>query len=442
MRDTIVAVATSMSSSAGINVIRVSGERAKQIAQTIFSSKRTEGGEMEPNRMYLGKVEGKNFSEKAFCVYYKMPFSYTGEDVIEIHCHGGKGVTGAIVRLIREKGARPAEPGEFTKRAFLNGKLTLGEAEGVIDMINASSESQVKNAYRLMNGELTKGIEHSEKLLTETAAMLEAKLDYPEELEEETRYGAKANLAEAGRICENLLKGASRRKILNEGVDIAIVGTPNAGKSSLLNLLLGQERAIVSDEAGTTRDVVKESAEYEGIRFNFLDTAGIRDGAGKVEKIGIERSLNAIESADIILFLTDSTVPVSEDERKIASLTRGKKTVFLQNKTDEEKYPREGAMKISAKTGEGIDELIGKLLAFADREAIYGEGVISNERHIYALQEALQCVKDAESEYDATPSECVLENVRNALSALGRITGKSVSESIVDEIFSRFCVGK
>ena len=249
-------------------------------------------------------------------------------------------------------------------------------------------------------------------------------------------------LSEAERICEDLLKGASRRKILNEGVDIAIVGTPNAGKSSLLNLLLGQERAIVSDEAGTTRDVVKESAEYEGIRFNFLDTAGIRDGAGKVEKIGIERSLNAIESADIILFLTDSTVPVSEDERKIASLTRGKKTVFLQNKTDEEKYPREGAMKISAKTGEGIDELIGKLLAFADREAIYGEGVISNERHIYALQEALQYVKDAESEYDATPSECVLENVRNALSALGRITGKSVSESIVDEIFSRFCVGK
>ena len=443
MRDTIVAVATSMTSSAGINIIRISGDNSLRWVGEIFSSRKISDGVMEPNRMYLGRIDGKNFSEKAFCVYYKSPFSYTGEDVVEIHCHGGKGVTTAIVRMLREKGARPAEAGEFTKRAFLNGKMTLNEAEGVIDMINASSESQIKTAYRLMNGELTRGIEECEKLLVETAATLEAKLDYPEELEDDARMIAKPKLGEAKGVCSRLIACSARRKTLNEGVYIAIIGTPNAGKSSLLNALLGEERAIVSDEAGTTRDVVRESVDYDGIRFNFLDTAGIREGgAGKVEKIGIERSLNTIESADVIIFVTDATVPVSDDERRIAGLVSGKKTVTVQNKTDREAYPREGAMKISAKTGEGVNGLVDRLLEEADRDGIYEEGVITNERHIYALEEAYRQIREAEEGFDFMPSECVLENVRAALSALGRITGKDVSDSIIDEVFSRFCVGK
>lgn len=443
MSDTIAAVATSLSSAAGINIIRISGDNAKQIADRIFKSAKIIDKVMIPNHMYLGRIDGENFSEKAFCVYCKSPFSYTGEDVVEIHCHGGRGITQAILRLVRENGARPAEAGEFTRRAFLNGKLSLAEAEGVIDMINASTESQIRNAYKLMSGELTKGIKESEKLLTETAAMLEAKLDYPEELEEETRPEAKKNITFAYNEVKKLLRGAKHRKVVNEGIDVAIVGIPNAGKSSLLNALLGQDRAIVSDEAGTTRDVVKESMETDGIKLNFLDTAGIREGdeINAVEKIGIERSKRAIESADVILNVIDLSVPETDGEREINALTSGKNVIFVANKADKEVYTRKG-IKISSITGMGIDKVIEEILKFTDRESIYLEGVITNERHVFALEECERQLYDGMNNYDVLPSECVLENVRNALNALGKITGNNVSEGIIDEVFSRFCVGK
>ena len=308
MTDTIVAVATSLATTSAINIIKVSGEDAFAIVQSVFSCKKMPSSP-EPNYMYLGRIEGKNFSERAFCVFFKGPHSYTGEDVAEVHCHGGIGVTQAIVRLLREKGARPAQAGEFTKRAFLNGKLTLAEAEGLLDVINAESESAIHNAYRLVGGQLLQGLYESEKRLISAMAMLEVKLDYPEEVEEDTFPQAQEALRFALKEVAALLSSAAYAKIVKYGADVAIVGLPNVGKSTLLNALVRSDRAIVSDIAGTTRDVLSESIELSGIRLNFLDTAGIRESGDVIEKIGVERSKKAIEGADIVLFITDLTWP-------------------------------------------------------------------------------------------------------------------------------------
>lgn len=439
MADTIAGVATCMGAPSGINIIRISGDNSHATVKKIFRSKSV-GSEWEYNRMYLGTIEGEDFSEKAFCVFYKAPKSYTGEDVAEIHCHGGAGVTKAIFGLLLDKGARPAEAGEFTKRAFLNGKMTLSEAEGVADMINAETSGQVKNAYKLMTGELTKGIEETETALVSAAAMIEAKLDYPEELEEETKPKAYEVLTKAKSLCDELIKNSSGRKILKNGADIAIIGIPNAGKSTLLNSILQEDRAIVTPIAGTTRDVIKESVEISGIKLNFLDTAGIREGADVIEKIGIEKSKRAIETADLIVFLADSTAS-DEEERELKELVKGKKTVFAVNKTDIGIYKKEG-IQICAKDGKNVDVLTRKIIKMLDGDNMFETGIITNERHLSALKECVGFLDDAINGYDVLPSECIAVDIYSACSSLGRITGRSVGDEVINEIFSRFCVGK
>jgi len=439
MANTIVGVATSMGAPSGINIIRISGEDSYPIVKKIFVSKSIDG-EWESNRMYLGTVEGENFKERAFCVIYKAPKSYTGEDVAEIHCHGGTGVTKAIFNLVCLNGARPSEAGEFTKRAFLNGKITLSEAEGVADMINAETSGQVRNAFKLMSGELTKGITEAERELILAAAELEAKLDYPEELEEETKPRAFAVLTRAKSLCEELLRNSKQRKILKSGAEIAIIGIPNAGKSTLLNSILQEDRAIVSPLAGTTRDVVKESVEIKGIKLCFLDTAGIRESADEIEKLGIDRSKSAVSAADVIIFLADATYK-GEEEKELERLVEGKNVVYAVNKTDIAETDKKG-IKICAATGENVDVLLDEIIKRLDGDNLYEKGIITNERHISAVKECLEHIDDAVKNYDFLPTECVAVDIYAAASALGRITGKSVGDEVINEIFSRFCVGK
>ncbi len=439
MNDTIVAIATSMASPAGINIIRISGEDSLTSVKAIFTAKDFDN--IVPNKMYLGKIICENFIEKAFCVYYKAPKSYTGEDVTEIHCHGGKIVTEAIVRAICNQGIRPAHAGEFTKRAFLNNKLTLDEAEGIFGIINAASESDLKNSSRLMEGELGKGIVENENLLISAAALLEAALDYPEEIEEDNTILAKINLEIVKNNIDKLLNTEKYAKILREGAFVAIIGRPNSGKSSLLNALLRQDRAIVSDIAGTTRDILNESVEIEGIKINFVDTAGIRESDNVIEGMGIERAKRAIEYADIVIYLQDTTVSENQEEIEIEKLLKDKKVIYVANKTDIGTFDKKG-IKISAKYRINMEELISKIMSLIEKEAIASQTIITNERHIYALKAAKTHVDDALNGFSAAPLECILVDIKSALGELGRITGKEISESVVDEIFSKFCVGK
>lgn len=439
MNDTIVAIATSMASPSGINIIRISGEDALSAVKTIFTAK--DFVDIIPNKMYLGKIISEKFIEKAFCVYYKAPKSYTGEDVAEIHCHGGKIITEVILRAVCNLGIRPAHAGEFTKRAFLNNKLSLDEAEGIFGIINAASESDLKNSCRLMEGELGKGLNESENLLISATALLEVALDYPEEIEEDNSILAKENLLKVKNNIEKLLQTQKYARFLREGAHVAIIGRPNSGKSSLLNAILRQERAIVSDIPGTTRDVLNESVEIEGIKINFVDTAGIRNSDNLIEGMGIERAKKAIEYADIVIYLQDTTIPSNEEEKEIERLLLNKKVIYAANKTDIGTYERQG-IKISAKYRINIDELINKIMSLIDKEAIVSQTVITSERHIFALREALKNIDEAINSFSIAPIECVLVDIKSALSEIGRITGKEISESVVEEIFSKFCVGK
>lgn len=445
----IVAISTSIGSG-GISIIRMSGKSVLDIAKTVFSPMK-KGEFLEPRKLTLGTFKYEDISDKCMAVYFKAPFSYTGEDIVEFHIHGGVTLTNKVYESLVSSGCEPATKGEFSKLAFLNGKMSLDEAEGVIDLINAESESELRAGYDLVQGRLKGEVEKLQAVLTETLAKIEVTLDYPEEdLEEESVEFIRSRLVSSKEKILELLSTAELGKAIKEGTKILIYGKTNAGKSSLLNSLLNYDRAIVTDIQGTTRDVIEETFVYKGFKFILMDTAGIRNTEDIVEKIGIDRSRQSLKSADIVLFVVDSSMALSQEDYDIIEEIKGKTVITVINKCDLDtkcdlsKIPFENRVNISTATGEGIDRLKEELLSFVTNKNINNNSlVITNRRHIESLKSASNNLDTAINNLDmGIDLDLISIDIKASWLNLGDITGNSDNEKIIDEIFSKFCVGK
>ena len=429
MKDVISAIATAQGRG-GVAIVRVSGEGALDIARAMFSRR----GNYVPNMLYPGIIDCGTFSDHGMCVFFRAPHSFTGEDTVEFHCHGGTAIARGVLSRTFALGARPAERGEFTRRAFLNGKLSLSAAEGLADMINAESEAQVRAGCLLYEEKLTGEAREMQTLLTGCLAAIDADIDYPEEdLSADTR---EASLQAVRAVRERLsrLKGQYRagRKI-KDGVSVAICGRPNAGKSSLLNALLGYDKAIVSAVEGTTRDAVEGTLELNGVLFRLVDTAGLRAGADELEREGIRRAERAIRTADLIVWLR-------EGEEFPGILPQGVPVITVAGKSDLSR--REGDVAVSSVTGEGLEEL--KKLIYERGFGQQNDGAFLLEaRHYRALERADAALSAAEASIaSGMPAEVYAVEIKAAWDDLGELSGETATEAIIGEIFSRFCVGK
>lgn len=444
MSDTIAAISTGLVPS-GVAVIRISGKDSLAVAEKVFKpTGKTSVKNFEPNKMYVGEIVADGFTDFGMCVYFKSPKSFTGEDSVELHCHGGLAITKGILRSVLSSGARLATNGEFTKRAFMNGKLSLSSAEGLIDMINSESESGVKAGYYLYREKLTTETERLQSLLTDALSEIDADMDFPEEdLDVKSRETAERILKEVTEKISALLKTYRGGRIIKDGVKVAIAGKPNTGKSSLLNALLDYDKAIVSSVAGTTRDVVEGKISYNGVNFFFFDTAGIRESGDEIEQIGVGLSKKITDSADLVIFVVDGS-DISSDDEEIYKEIKGKNLLVVLNKSDKGEFSYEKAdIKVSAKEKINLDEL---------KELIYnktvGNGIdlngdfICEERHFEALKKAYESLSYALSSVNTLPLDLLSVDVKNGWDALGEISGKTASEEIIDNIFSKFCVGK
>lgn len=415
------------------------------IASEMFRpSGKTDVKNFEAYKMYPGYIDGGSFEDFGLCVYFKAPKSYTGEDIVEFHCHGGISVSRGILKHTFKLGAVPAERGEFTKRAFLNGKMSLNAAEGVGDMINGESEAEVRAGFMLYSEKLNKRVKAFQETLTGVLAGIDAAIDYPEEDIEEEKIGDIEQKAEEVRLgIKKLVETYTTGKKIKSGVSVAICGKPNTGKSSILNALLGYDKAIVSDIAGTTRDAVEGSVEIDGIKFNLYDTAGIRESSDTIESIGINIAGKIIKSADIVLFVVD-VWNVNEEDGEILESIKDKNVIRVMNKTDKEHDTvyTDADVMTSAVTGDGLERLKALMVEKSVGHRTEDGAFIMEERHFNALKRAYGYIETACEKCGKVPLELLALDIKNCWDALGEITGETAGETIIAEIFSKFCVGK
>ena len=462
-KETIAAISTGMSNS-GIGIVRISGEEAFQVIDKIYKGKEVLSKVQSHTIHYGYIVDGKETIDEVLVSIMRAPRTFTGEDTVEINCHGGVYVVKRVLDTVLRNGARPAEPGEFTKRAFLNGKMDLSQAEAVIDVITAKNEYALQSSMSQLKGSVKKKIEEIRKQIIYHTAFIETALDDPEHISVdgygEQLEGVVETLSEE---LKDLIDSSENGRIMKEGIQTVILGKPNAGKSSLLNVLSGRERAIVTDIEGTTRDVLEEQIQIQGLNLNVIDTAGIRETEDKVEKIGVDKAKEYAEQADLIIYVVDASRELDENDIEIMKIIAGKKAVILLNKMDlnvliskenlEQQLQKEisGAcenipmIEISAKEEQGIrdfENLLKKM--FLQGEISFNDEVyITNMRQKSALQDAYNSLKKVKESIEmGMPEDFYSIDLMDAYEALGSITGETIGEDLVNEIFSKFCMGK
>ena len=442
--ENIAAISTALSAS-GVAVIRISGDSPLSIAEKMFKPMaKTQVKDFEPYKMYVGEIIADGFTDYGMCVYFKGPKSFTGEDIVEFHSHGGVAITKGILHKILTLGARLAGNGEFTKRAFMNGKLSLSSAEGLIDMINSESESGVKAGYYLYREKLTNEITALQDRITDALAEIDADMDFPEEdLEIKSTETVELALNFVLSKVDDLLKTYRLGRTLKSGVKVGIAGKPNTGKSSILNALLNYDKAIVSDVAGTTRDIVEGNIDINGVRFNFSDTAGIRESDDKIEELGVKLSKKILDESDVVLFVLDGS-DITADDDAIYNIVKDKNLIVAVNKTDKSDTKDARAdIYVSALKKQNVDGL--KQLLY---DKTVGGGLDLNgdflceERHYNALKKAQEKLISAKNNIGAVPLDILAIDIKDGWDALGEISGKTATEDIINDIFSKFCVGK
>lgn len=453
MEDTIAAISTAIGEG-GIAIVRVSGPRALEIADAIFVSRRGRPSDFSSHTIHLGAIgTNADFLDRVMLTVMRSPRTYTTEDVVEINCHGGLLNARNILSRCLQHGARAAEPGEFTKRAFLNGRLDLTQAEAVMDLISAKTDRAQAAAAHALEGHLSHRIETARDQLITTLAHIEAHIDFPDEdITPHTRDGWMAHTEGVAKTLAGLLATAKEGKIVREGVSIAIVGRPNVGKSSLMNALLGQQRSIVTPIPGTTRDTIEALANVRGIPVTFTDTAGLRRPRGTVEKIGVSHSRNCLQRSPLVIHVLDLSRRFSKAELELAHLYENKPAIHVLNKSNLPKrldlpsaFPLAKVVEVSCLRGDGIDQLRDAIesTVLAGSPEAFRSDVLINDRHAEAIRRALKALDCATDEMKRDSSaEIISQQVRLGLDAIGEIVGKTSTEDVLEKIFSTFCIGK